>query len=373
MFRTFLAACLLLMTAAIEPANAAPRTRAHAQPVSAVAAPQTVRVALRVLPPFVEQQGGNFSGFSYELWNEIADRIGVRSTYEVTPDVKGQLAAVDSGKADIGVGAISITADRELQFDFSQPILDAGLQILVRSERASVESTALDSLLQLLFSKAILVWMGIAVLLTVIPAHIIWLLERNHPEGIASRNYYPGILQAFDWGLGALTATAQSTPRHWIGRAFALLWGFAGLVFVAFYTAQLTATLTVQQFKSEINGPADLPGKRVGTIRASTSERFLRANGVQPVTFGDIDSAVNALTEKSLDAVVFDAPVLQYYATHKGAGVVRAVGSIFHAEDYGFALANGSDLRKKVNAALLEMREAGDYDRLKEKWFGKAS
>jgi ABC-type amino acid transport substrate-binding protein len=44
------------------------------------------------------------------------------------------LERVRSGKAEIGVGAISITSVREREFDFSEPILKAGLQIMVRSQ-----------------------------------------------------------------------------------------------------------------------------------------------------------------------------------------------------------------------------------------------
>ena len=46
---------------------------------------------------------------------------------------------------------------------------------------------------------------------------------------------------------------------------------FVGVVFVAFYTAQLAATLTVQQIQGGINGPEDLPGKKVATTRGSTA------------------------------------------------------------------------------------------------------
>lgn len=41
----------------------------------------------------------------------------------------------------------------------------------------------------------------------------------------------------------------------------AVLWMFVGMVYVAFYTAQLTTTLTVQAIRGSINGPEDLPAK----------------------------------------------------------------------------------------------------------------
>ncbi len=333
---------------------------------------RVIPVSVRILPPFVEQDNGRFTGFSADLWSAIASRNHWQSKFQVAGDVHGQLSAVASRSADVGVGAISITAERDLGYDFSQPILNGGLQILVRSERVSPESTALGSLLHLLFSPAILVWMGIALLLTIIPAHIVWFAERLHPEGmIASKSYFPGILQAFFWGLGTLTTQADSMPRHWVSRVVALLWMFTSVVFVAFYTATLSATLTVQSFKNEINGPDDLHGKTVATVAGTTSADYLRSNGIPVVALASADDAYKALAAKTVDAVVFDAPVLQYIAAHQGDGKVNVVGPVFHVENYGFVFRNGSDLRKKVDATLLAMREDGSYDTLSDKWFGK--
>ncbi|MGZ3298837.1 MAG: transporter substrate-binding domain-containing protein, partial [Asticcacaulis sp.] len=248
---------------------------------AAFAQERTVTVAVRILPPFVEQQDGRLSGFSVDLWDAIAKQRHWKTQYKIVPDVAAQLSAVAGKSADAGVGAISITADRDLRFDFSQPILNGGLQVLTRTHRAGPESTALESLMHLLFSPAVLVWLGIAALLTIIPAHIVWFLERRHPEGmIASKSYFPGIFQAFFWGLGTLATQADSMPRHWASRIVAVLWMFTSVVFVAFYTATLTASLTVQQFRSEINGPDDLPGKTVGTVSGTTSAEYLRDSGV---------------------------------------------------------------------------------------------
>ena len=44
--------------------------------------------------------------------------------------------------ADLAIAAISITAERERRFDFSQPMFDAGLQILVSSDKSSTGALA---------------------------------------------------------------------------------------------------------------------------------------------------------------------------------------------------------------------------------------
>lgn len=357
----------LCALAAVALALLAPAAYAQPRP----AAPNPVRVSVRLLPPFVTQEGGGYSGFSVEIWNAIVERQHWTTAFSVAPDVNAQLAAIGAGTADVGVGAVSVTAGREERYDFSQPLLEGGLQIMARLDRRNPEASALSSLLHLLFSPAILVWLGIALLLTIIPAHMIWLVERRHPEGMVAPRYFPGIFQAFFWGLGTLATQADSMPRHWLSRLIAVLWMFTSVVFVAFYTAQLTASLTVQQFRSEISGPGDLPGKRVATVRGSTSAGYLGNLSVRPVIFETVEDAVSALTDAKVDAVVYDAPVLQYLANKDGAGRYGVVGPVFHSEDYAFVLPNGSALRKPINTTLLALREDGTYDRISEKWFGK--
>ncbi|NTY62494.1 transporter substrate-binding domain-containing protein [Mycolicibacterium sphagni] len=64
------------------------------------------------------------------------------------------------GNADIAAGGLSITAERERCFDFSQPTLDAGLQILVPHEDHADSTPGLRSFVDLLWSKSMLVWLG---------------------------------------------------------------------------------------------------------------------------------------------------------------------------------------------------------------------
>jgi polar amino acid transport system substrate-binding protein len=328
-----------------------------------------LRVATRVVPPLVVEQNGTLNGFSIELWNAIAVRTKLRTRFLVRSDVRALLDTVQNGEADLGISAISITSEREKHFDFSQPILNAGLQILVRGAREE-QTTPLRDLLRLLFSPTILLWLGVVLLLILIPAHLVWWLERRHPSGIISeKNYFPGIFTAMFWAAGTLATQAEQMPRQWLARVIAVLWMFTGVVFVAFYTAQLTATLTVQQIEGTIHGPDDLRGRLAGTTRGSTSAAYLRSLNARIREFSNIEEAYKALLDGKLDAVVFDAPVLLYYASHDGQGRVQLVGKPFHEEDYGIVFPSGSSLRKPVNEALLSLREDGTYGRIYDEWF----
>jgi polar amino acid transport system substrate-binding protein len=352
-----LCVCALLLSAA-------------APVVLAEVPPRTVRVATRVIPPMVIDDRGRLTGFSVDLWNGIATKLKLATEYKIAPDVGALLEDVRSGQADLGISAISITAERDRQFDFSQPMLEAGLQILVRGG-GTAPSNPLLEFLRLLTSPTIAVWLGIALLLIIVPAHIVWLVERRHEQGIIpDRRYFPGIFHAMWWAGATLATQAEQMPRHWIARVLAILWMFVGVVFVAYYTAQLTASLTVQQIRGAIGGPDDLPGKRVATTRNSTAAAYLRSRKVDLVEVEQIDAAYQALLGKEVDAVVFDAPELSYYAGHDGKGKVQLVGAVFRKENFGIVFPIDSPLRKEVDRALLDLREDGTYQRLEDTWFG---
>jgi polar amino acid transport system substrate-binding protein len=352
-----LAAALALMAFALSPALAqGPKGE--------------LRVVTRVLPPLVvEQPDGKFSGFSIELWNKIAEKLYLKFKYHAAPNVGALLEDVRAGKADVGVAAISIVSKREAEFDFSQPILNAGLQIMVRG-RGEADANPLWDLLGLLFSPTILVWLGIALLLIIIPAHIVWFLERNQQDGIIPTKYYiPGIFYASYWAAATLATQAEQAPKHWIARIVTVLWMFTAIVFVAFYTAQLTATLTVQRLEGGINGPEDLPGKKVATTKGSTAAKAAGELRAEVTEVERIEDAYKALLDKQVDAVVFDAPVLLFFAAKEGKGRVQMVGAPFRKEDYGIVFPRNHPLRKQVNVVLLGLREDGTYQQLYDKWF----
>ena len=285
--------------------------------------------------------------------------------------MRALLEEVRSGKAEIGVAAISITAAREIEFEFSQPILNAGLQIMVRGGGRDGDSHPLWDLLGLLFSKTSLVWLGVALLLLLIPSHVVWFLERRHNSGIVPTDkYIPGIFYAMFWSAATLATQAENQPRQWLARVVAVFWMFTGIVFVALYTAQLAATLTVQQIQGGINGPDDLAGRKVATTRGSTAANVVRELRATVVEVARIDEAYEALSNREVDAVVFDSPVLLFYAANEGKGRVHMVGTPFRKEDYGIIFRPGNPLRRQVNATLLQLREDGTYQQIYDKWFG---
>jgi polar amino acid transport system substrate-binding protein len=212
---------------------------------------------------------------------------------------------------------------------------------------------------------------GLVLLMILVPAHLVWFFERRNATGLLThRSYFPGILEACWWAASTLATQADQMPRTALARITAVIWMFASVVFIAYFTAAVTSSLTVQQLRGEINGPADLPGKRIASVKGSTSADYLQRQHIEVMEYANIEEAYRALGESKADAVVYDAPVLLYYASRDGKGKVQVVGSIFRKENYGIVFPPESPYRKSVNEALLKIKEDGTYDRLYTKWFG---
>lgn len=98
---------------------------------------EPLRVVTKSLPPFVIVEGDELTGLSIELWDLIAQRIGVEYEWHKLDTVGELLAAIQDGKADVAIAGITITEQREELLDFSFPYFDSGLQIMVRQESTS--------------------------------------------------------------------------------------------------------------------------------------------------------------------------------------------------------------------------------------------
>jgi polar amino acid transport system substrate-binding protein len=362
----------MLVVAMLGAAIAAPAySQTAASPAASPSGAAELRVVTILTPPSAMEQNGVLTGFSVDLWNAIADRLKVKTSYQIVPDVSHLDEAMRSKNADLTLG-LFITSARDEVFDFSIPTLQAGLQILVRDSGQNAQSTnPLRDMLGLIFSRTTALWLGMAILLVLIPAHFVWLFERRQQDSmIASRTYFPGIFEAMFWAISTLTAQASDMPHQWVGRTFSIFWMFAGVVFVAFYTAQLTTTLTVEQIRGAIEGPTDLPGKQVATLAGSTGVDYLTQQNAQVQEFATPDQMYKVLLDKKVDAVVAPAPILLYFAAHEGKGRVKSVGPEFNTAPVAIMVQLDSPLRRKINLALIALRENGTYQRIYDKWFG---
>jgi ABC-type proline/glycine betaine transport system substrate-binding protein len=349
---------------------AADGSQGSGDPVSAMGV-QTLRVATKPLAPFVVYENRNYGGFSIDLWAHIAREVGLRyELYGVNTNAK-LLDDVERGAADVSIAGIGITSRREANLDFSHPYFETGLQIMIRDESKSLAHEILDRILAVLVSRELFMGVGVFLLVLLMAGHLIWLLERrSNPEFPPA--YGQGVWNGLWWAVVTVTTVGygDKTPKGRGGRVFGVFWILAGYFVFAYFTATVTTTVTVQALHGAIDGPEDLFGKKLATVARSPAADYLSQMGLSVRKHPTEAEAFQALESGTVDAVVYDAPVLQHYAAHEGQGKVHVVGLVFWEQNYGIALPPQSPLREPINRALLRLIETGQYRELHQKWFG---
>jgi len=310
-------------------------------------------------------------GFAMDLWSRVALEAGMEFEVRVVDTAQQMIDELAQKRADVGVGALSVTAKREGVIDFSQPFYEAGLQILVRQEAGSF-ADSIFSLIRNLFNIKLIAAFTLLIVAMLGISHFVWMFEHKVNGDMWPQDYRKGLWESFWWTVSTLLVGGADNkgPVGVGGRIVAIMWMLLSIVLVSLLTASFTTTLTVSSLKGGISGPGDLPGKKVATIQGSTSESWLTNRGAVTETFPVIADAVAALKQGKVDALVFDAPILQYSLGNMQDSNLVLVGPIFERQNYAFGLQQGSILKEPINRALLDLYERGVGSELRKKWFG---
>jgi polar amino acid transport system substrate-binding protein len=276
------------------------------------------------------------------------------------------LVSVENNAIDLAIANISITAAREQLMDFSHPIFESGLQVMIPSS-----ATQPSSLWSVLLSRDLLIAIVLAFALLFGGGMLMWMFERR-AQPYFDRSASDAMFPSFWWALNLVVngGFEERVPRTFFGRIFGVLLVLSSLFVVSVFVARITAAMTIEAINTNVNSVNDLYGKRIGTIEGSTAAAYMDGRDLSFRGFLNLEDMIQAFETLELDAVIFDAPVLAYYARHSGDGLATLTGPVFLRENYGIALPSGSPLIEPINQSLLKMRENGVYDTLHTKWFG---
>ena len=341
-------------------AAAGPRAQSEGEPLVVATMPN---------PPFVITGGERITGYSIDLWEEIAQQSGLAYEYVVADTVEDQLQMVADGKADLAIGAISMNSEREDSLDFSHPYYTSGQQIMTPYGRGQVANNLLTIALSPAARQTVLGFVAIMFII----GNLMWLSERKKNSEQFPQSYFKGVWEGMWWAIVTVATVGygDKVPRTAIGRLLGMVTILLGLLLIADFIAAITSQLTLEATRSPISSVEDLLGKRVLTVADSAAAQYLTENFIRFSTTETIDEAVEQLADDQADAIVYDAPILQHLAVTEGRGEVQVAGPLLQPETLGIAFPLGSPHRKTINKALLDAVQNGAYAEISQKWFGE--
>lgn len=273
---------------------------------------------------------------------------------------------LNPGVADLGIGGITITSKREKYLDFTHPYLEADIKVLVKADKEN----GLVAVFHSIWQKNVFLLVLAVLIFALLCSFVLWVLERNNPEN-SKMNPFKLIFDFFYMTIVTVSTVGYGDrcAKTIIGKALVVAIILSGLAIFGAYVGTVTTNIQVDRSSTDIKCTKDLKDKVVATVDESYSVDVIAEENIGSAcrSVKNIYRAVGMLRKGQVDAVIFDAPPLLSIAS-KEQNYIVAPFSV-RTQNYGFVLPIGSQWRTKINQALLELQESGEYQRIYDKWF----
>jgi ABC-type amino acid transport substrate-binding protein len=278
------------------------------------------------------------------------------------------LEATRSDDLDLAVGCLSISPDRFRQFQFTLPYQEDGQAVMVETSHFDYSRAIIKSLA----SPALALLLGTFIGLIMLMCSWVWIIEKYASAPSIQRI---GKIRSFaKLFLTLFTGVGSDKVVKSVGGISVVSVAFLGrTVFTSLLVGYLTVSAVSQatsKFGGNLSGVEDLVGLRVGVLAGTVSEALLaelnsnlsdkKANALP---LNDIDSALELLENKKIDAVLADENQLKYQAMRANAR--RLVVSIpirgIRPELQAFALSPmlSAETVSSINHTIIVLKRSG--------------
>ncbi|XGW05733.1 hypothetical protein V3C99_016246 [Haemonchus contortus] len=298
----------------------------------------------------------------------------------------GLIADLINNKADMCVTSLKLNSERARDIDFSLPFLETGIAIIVKIRSGVLSPTAFLEPFE--YST----WVIILLVSIQGAALSIFIFEWVSPYSFNMGKYPPpdhkfSLCRSYWLVWATLFSASVSTdvPKSTVSRCMALVWAAFGLTFLAVYTANLAAFMITRVQFYDLSGIHDpllshpdmhQPPFRYGTVDGGNTHETMKRNWKKMHEYvkknhffrDNISAGVDAVRNEELDAFVYDAVVLDYWAGKDANCELMMVGKWASMTGYGIGFPKNSPYTAMVNQYMLQYQQKGDLERLANFW-----
>ena len=309
------------------------------------------------------------TGISVEIWRELAAELNLSYELIYHHSISEVLEALAAKEIDLAIGAISITDETIARFDFTQPISQANLTVLVPTK-----SPTLWNVIQPFLGWAFLSSIGLIYVCVLFVGHLLWLAERNQNSEQFPPNYRKGVAQVMWCALATFTTVGYGDiyPITRLGRMVAGTWMIISLATVTTLTAGVAATLAVafspQPYK-QINQPTDLKNLRLAVVSHSAAVEWANYYRARVTLVDELSEAASLLKNNQVDGIIYTRLTLEHYLQENPQAPYKVVDFNIGTQNYGIALNLEDPLTRELNKQLLSIDMQIKFQTIIENWF----
>jgi len=330
-------------------------------------APRVLLVGAIVSPPiYMKTADDRWEGLGVELWQAVAQQIGVPFEFREFSSLGHLLDALEKREIDV-IPTLPVRERFESTMDFSQSYLKSGLSIAVPAEGIEYRwSRFFESI----FLEHILKVIGLLMLLSLIAGIIAWLFERRNNSEMFGHGTVAGIGHGIWWAMVTMTTVGygDKAPKTMGGRTIAMIWMIFSVIFIASFTANITTSLTISELRGKVRGFNDLYNARVGAISRSEGFDFLTKKGIAVITLESVQEGLAGVASKKIDAFVLDEQILKHLVKKEFPGRVQVLSQTYDEYFVSIALQQNRSLRKPINKALLKFMKTQSWTEMMNRY-----
>ena len=346
--------------------------------------------------------------FTYEFIHPLDGKWG--SFNKTTGSWTGIVSDLIEKRIDVAVVPLSVNSQREKVIDFSFPFMDASNVAVIQADH----STSNDFFFLLPFTKQ--VWYSI-IIMNFIVTFLFFLANRTSPYGMYGKHAHVLMTcpcrdcsstrdNRFDapdkdhrclfreretkrkrqgtnlynsaWivATGLFGKTRGDSPESPSARFIIMSWWFFMMVVLSMYTANLAASLTVNNMDVQIKSVHDLLSQNQiswGTVKATHTETVME-HSIDPfyrdllkkgVHVDNSTAGIEKVKNENF-VFIFETPIIDY-AFHSACDIVK-IGGEFQSFEYGLGFPKNAPYAKIINSRILHYRETGLLDNFWNRW-----
>ncbi|XP_051999437.1 glutamate receptor ionotropic, NMDA 2D-like [Xyrauchen texanus] len=324
-------------------------------------------------------------GFTYDLYLVTNGKHGKK----IDGVWNGMVGEVVYKRADMAIGSLTINEERSEVVDFSVPFVETGISVMVSRSNGTVSPSAFLEP----YSPA--VWVMMFVMCLTVVAVTVFIFEYFSPVGynrslqsgkkVGGSKFTIGKSIWLLWALVFNNSVPVENPKGTTSKIMVLVWAFFAVIFLASYTANLAAFMIQEEYIDTVSGLSDkkfqhpteqYPPLKFGTVPNGSTEKNIRSNYPDMHQYmikynqKSVEDAISHLKTGKLDALIYDAAVLNYMARKDEGCKVMTIGSgkVFATTGYGIALIKNSRWKRPLDLALLQLVGDDEIEMLERLW-----
>jgi ABC-type amino acid transport substrate-binding protein len=324
----------------------------------------TLLVGYTEAPPFIYKTEGRLDGLNYRIWESLMEE-GAYHYQMVEMPFDQVLEALETGKIDLSIMPISITADRAEKYDFTVPYYTSHDAVAVRNPSPWKK---LINAFRGFMNSGFLRGIFLLILIIFIFGYLGWYFEwRDNTEHF--RKGLPGLWDGIWWSAVTLTTVGygDKAPKTVWGRVAGLMLMFGGLLFVSGITASIASSIAINEVSNDFQSLDAFKKVPVGTLEDSQTSKYLKTHFFKDITaYPDLKEGLGALARGEIKGFLYDEEILRSEIVLLDlSGELRVLPIKYNGKFYGFGIRKGRErLGEELSKGILEMRDDTSWQML---------